>query len=159
FSMTEPEGGSDPTRFKCSAKRDGDDWIISGYKYFSSNATTCEFLIVMVVTNPDVSAYKGMSMFLVPIDTPGVKIIRRTGLYGQPLGTGEHPLIHYDNVRVPSSAMLGDEGQAFVISQTRLGGGRIHHAMRTIGLAQVAVDMMCERALSRETQGSLLADK
>jgi acyl-CoA dehydrogenase len=100
-----------------------------------------------------------MSMFLVPIDTPGVKIIRRTGLYGEPLGTGEHPLIHYDNVRVPSSAMLGDEGQAFVISQTRLGGGRIHHAMRTIGLAQVALDMMCERALSRETQGSLLADK
>jgi acyl-CoA dehydrogenase len=159
FSMTEPAGGSDPTRFTCVATRDGDDWIINGYKYFSSNATTCEFLIVMVVTNPDVSAYKGMSMFLVPIDTPGVKILRRTGLYGEPLGEGEHPLIHYDNVRVPSSAMLGEEGQAFVISQTRLGGGRIHHAMRTIGLAQVALDMMCERALSRETQGSLLADK
>ncbi len=113
----------------------------------------------MVVTNPDVSAYQGMSMFLVPTDTPGVKIVRNVGLFGEPLNEGFHALIHYDNVRVPAEALLGGEGQAFAIAQTRLGGGRIHHAMRTIGQAKKAFDMMCERALSRTTQGSLLADK
>ncbi len=113
----------------------------------------------MVVTDPDVSAYQGMSMFLVPTDTPGVKIERNIGLAGEPLGEGMHALIHYDDVRVPADALLGGEGQAFAIAQTRLGGGRIHHAMRTIGLAQKAIDMMCERALSRSTQGSLLGDK
>src|SRR2546429_6738924 len=113
----------------------------------------------MVVTNPDVSAYQGMSMFLVPTDTPGVNIVRNVGLAGESRDEGAHALINYDNVRVPTESLLGGEGQAFAIAQTRLGGGRIHHAMRTIGLAQKAIDMMCERALSRETQGSLLADK
>jgi acyl-CoA dehydrogenase len=106
-----------------------------------------------------VSAYQGMSMFLVPTDTPGVDIVRNIGLAGEPADEGSHALIHYDNVHVPADALLGGEGQAFAIAQTRLGGGRIHHAMRTIGLATKALDMMCERALSRETQGSLLADK
>ncbi|MBV9043436.1 MAG: acyl-CoA dehydrogenase, partial [Acidimicrobiia bacterium] len=129
------------------------------WKFFSSNARTAAFLIVMAVTNPEISAYQGMSMFLVPTDTPGVNIVRNLGSWGEPLNEGSHALVHYDNVRVPESALLGGEGQAFAIAQTRLGGGRIHHAMRTIGLAQKALDMMCERALSRETQGSLLADK
>ena len=159
YSMTEPQGGADPTQFKTAAVRDGDHWVINGHKFFSSNASTSSFLIVMVVTNPDVSPYQGMSMFLVPTDTPGVTIVRNSGLYGETDGQGSHALIHYDNVRVPDSALLGGEGQAFVIAQTRLGGGRIHHAMRTIGLAQRALDMMCERALSRHTAGSLLADK
>ncbi|MCZ4551312.1 acyl-CoA dehydrogenase family protein [Gordonia rubripertincta] len=159
YSMTEPQAGADPTQFTTSAIRDGDHWIINGYKYFSSNAKTASFLIVMVVTNPDVSAYKGMSMFLVPTDTPGVIIERNVGLFGEPMDEGTHALIHYDNVRVPDSALLGGEGQAFAVAQTRLGGGRIHHAMRTIGLAQRAIDMMCERVLSRETAGSRLADK
>ena len=129
-------------------------------KFFSSNAKTSSFLIVMVVTNPDVSAYQGMSMFLVPTDTPGVNIVRNVGLMGETRGhEGNHALIHYENVRVPAENLLGGEGQAFAIAQTRLGGGRIHHAMRTVGLCQKAFDMMCERALSRETQGSLLADK
>src|ERR1700704_1920972 len=154
YSMTEPQGGSDPTRFTCRAEKDGDEWVINGWKFFSSNATTSSFLIVMVVTNPEVSAYQGMSMFLVPTDTPGVNIVRNVGLHGERDGEGSHALIHYDNVRVPAG-----EGQAFVIAQTRLGGGRIHHAMRTIGLSRRALDMMCERALSRETQGSLLSDK
>src|SRR3954454_9028958 len=100
-----------------------------------------------------------MSMFLVPRDTPGVNIVRTMGLGGEPLDEGSHALIHYDDVHVPTSALLGGEGQAFAIAQTRLGGGRIHHAMRTIGMAKKALDMMCERALSRTTQGSLLADK
>lgn len=159
YSMTEPQGGSDPTQFTTRAVRDGDDWVINGWKYFSSNANTAAFLIVMVVTNPDVSPYQGMSMFLLPTDTPGVEIVRNVGLYGEGDNEGSHALIHYDNVRVPDAALLGGEGQAFVIAQTRLGGGRIHHAMRTIGLAQKALDMMCERALSRETAGSLLSDK
>ena len=113
----------------------------------------------MAVTDPDVSAYQGMSMFLVPTDTPGVDIVRNVGLGTEPEGHGSHALIHYDEVRVPLDALLGGEGQAFAIAQTRLGGGRIHHAMRTIGMCNRAFDMMCERALSRETQGSLLADK
>jgi len=159
YSMTEPHAGSDPTMFETLAVRDGDEWVINGWKFFSSNAKTSAFLIVMVVTNPDVSAYNGMSMFLVPTDTPGVEIVRNVGLAGEPEGEGSHALIHYQDVRVPLDAVLGGEGQAFAIAQTRLGGGRIHHAMRTIGLAQKALDMMCERALSRETQGSLLADK
>jgi acyl-CoA dehydrogenase len=159
YSMTEPHAGADPTMFKTRAVKDGDEWVINGWKYFSSNAKTSTFLIVMVVTNPDVSPYKGMSMFLVPTDTPGVNIVRNVGLWGEPLNEGFHALIHYEDVRVPADALLGGEGQAFVIAQTRLGGGRIHHAMRTIGLAQKALDMMCERALSRETAGSILADK
>jgi acyl-CoA dehydrogenase len=159
YSMTEPHAGADPTMFKTRAVKDGDEWVINGWKYFSSNAKTASFLIVMAVTNPDVSAYQGMSMFLVPADTPGINIVRNVGLAGEPLNEGFHALIHYEDVRVPEDAVLGGEGQAFAIAQTRLGGGRIHHAMRTIGLAQKALDMMCERALSRETQGSILADK
>ncbi|MEU6642843.1 acyl-CoA dehydrogenase family protein [Saccharomonospora sp. NPDC046836] len=159
YSMTEPQAGADPTRFTTRAVRDGDGWVISGWKYFSSNAKTASFLIVMAVTDPDVSAYKGMSMFLVPTGTPGIDIVRNVGLYGEPVNDGFHALIHYDNVRVPAESLLGGEGRAFAVAQTRLGGGRIHHAMRTIGLAQKALDMMCERALSRETQGSRLADK
>ncbi|HTT86305.1 MAG TPA: acyl-CoA dehydrogenase family protein [Acidimicrobiales bacterium] len=162
YSMTEPQGGSDPTRFTTRARRDGDEWVIDGWKFFSSNARTSSFLIVMAVTDPDVSAYQGMSMFLVPSDTPGVKIVRNIGLMGEHVGDdheGMHALIHYDEVRVPAEALLGGEGQAFAIAQTRLGGGRIHHAMRTVGVCQKSLDMMCERALSRETQGSILADK
>jgi acyl-CoA dehydrogenase len=160
--MTEPQGGSDPTRFETRATRDGDEWVIDGWKFFSSNARTSSFLIVMAVTNPDVSAYQGMSMFLVPTDTPGVDIVRNIGLMGEHFGDGHegmHALIHYDEVRVPAESLLGGEGQAFAIAQTRLGGGRIHHAMRTVGVCQKALDMMCERALSRQTQGSILADK
>ena len=159
YSMTEPHAGADPTLFKCRAEKDGDEWVINGWKFFSSNAKTASFLIVMAVTDPEVSAYQGMSMFLVPTDTPGIDIVRNVGLYGEPLNEGFHALIHYDNVRVPAEALLGGEGQAFAIAQTRLGGGRIHHAMRTIGLAQKAMDMLCERALSRQTATGILGDK
>src|SRR6185503_16655860 len=118
YSMTEPHAGADPTLFKTSAVRDGDDWVIEGWKFFSSNAATASFLIVMVVTDPDVSAYQGMSMFLVPTDTPGVEIVRNVGLGTEPLGEGSHALIHYNEVRVPLDALLGGEGQAFAIAQT-----------------------------------------
>ncbi|MCU1345519.1 MAG: acyl-CoA dehydrogenase, partial [Acidimicrobiia bacterium] len=159
YSMTEPHAGADPKMFTTTAVKDGDEWVINGWKFFSSNAKTAEFLIVMVVTNPEISAYQGMSMFLVPANTPGVNIVRNLGIGSEGEEHYSHALIHYDNVRVPEEALLGGEGQAFVIAQTRLGGGRIHHAMRTIGMAQKAIDMMAERALSRETQGSILADK
>src|SRR5215469_4359800 len=159
YSMTEPEGGSDPTQFRTRAVRDGDGWVLDGWKFFSSNARTASFFIVMAVTNPDVSPYQGMSMFLVPADTPGIEIVRSVGLGYEPRGEGAHALIHYRDVRLPASALLGGENEAFVIAQTRLGGGRIHHAMRTIGQAKKALDMMCERALSRHTQGGKLSDK
>src|SRR5215471_21267356 len=136
FSMTEPEGGSDPTQFRTRAVRDGDEWVIDGYKFFSSNAKSASFIIVMVVTDPDAPRGKNMSMFLVPADTPGIHIERNIGVGGEPSGEGSHALIRYDNVRVAADGLLGGEGQGFAIAQTRLGGGRIHHAMRTIAQCQ-----------------------
>ena len=159
YSMTEPQGGSDPGVFTLRAVRDGDDWILDGRKFFSSNARYAAFLIVLAVSDPDAGPHHGMSMFIVPTDTPGVKIERNIAVTGEPDEEGSHALIHYDNVRVPAENMLGEQGEAFAVAQTRLGGGRVHHAMRTIGNCQRAFDMMCERVLSRTTKGSLLADK
>jgi acyl-CoA dehydrogenase len=157
YSMTEPHAGADPTLFTTRATRDGDEWVIDGEKWFSSNARFSSFFIVMAVTNPDVSAYKGMSMFIVPAETPGVDIIRNVGIGGERAGEGTHAYIRYRGVRVPADHLLGDEGGAFVIAQTRLGGGRIHHAMRTIAQVRQAFDMMCERAVSRSTRTGTLA--
>jgi acyl-CoA dehydrogenase len=159
FSMTEPQAGADPTLFECRAERDGDEWVITGDKFFTSNAEHAAFYIVMAVTNPDVSRYKGMSMFLVPRDTPGINILRSTRYMGEPGDSMDHPHVRYEGVRVPLDAMLGNEGEAFVIAQTRLSGGRIHHAMRAVGQAQYAFDMMCERALSRWSGDKPVADK
>jgi acyl-CoA dehydrogenase len=159
FSMTEPHAGSDPTMFTTRADRDGDDWVINGEKFFSSNFVTAAFAIVMAVTDPEADPYRGMSMFLVPTGTDGIEILRNVGLMGEPEGHGMHAHVRYHDVRVPADALLGGEGQAFVIAQTRLGGGRVHHAMRTVGLARRALDLLCERALSRRTQGERLADK
>jgi acyl-CoA dehydrogenase len=159
YSMTEPQGGADPKVFTTRAVRDGDEWVINGWKFFSSNARWASFLIVMTVTDPDVPIYKGASMFIVPAGTPGLNVVRNIGLGDEPLNEGSHGLVHYDDVRVPAENLLGGEGQAFAVAQTRLGGGRIHHAMRTVGQVQRCLDMMCERALSRSTQGGLLAEK
>ncbi len=160
YSMTEPQAGSDPKQFKTRAYRDGDEWVIEGWKFYSSNARTADFLIVMAVTNPDVSVYKGTSMFLVPTDTPGVNIVKNFGSPPhEPDEYKMHALINYENCRVPLDAMLGAEGAGFAVAQTRLGGGRVHHAMRSVATAQKALDLMCERVLSRTTQGSLLAEK
>lgn len=159
YSMTEPQGGSDPTMFTTSALRDGDEWVINGEKFFSSNLREASFLIVMAVTNPDVSAYRGMSMFLVPSDTPGIHVLANIGHGPQPFGVGMHAHVRYENVRVPDANLLGGEGQAFEVAQRRLGGGRIHHAMRAVAGARKQLDMMCERALSRETKGEPLAKK
>lgn len=157
FSMTEPQGGADPKVFKTAAKQDGDQWVINGEKWFSSNARYASFLIAMVVTDPDAAPYRRMSMFIVPADTPGLEIVRNVGYGGERAPT--HGYLRYADVRVPADHMLGGRGDAFVVAQTRLGGGRIHHAMRTIGEARRALDMMCERAVSRETQGERLSAK
>ncbi|MBW2269775.1 MAG: acyl-CoA dehydrogenase family protein [Deltaproteobacteria bacterium] len=159
YSMTEPHAGADPRLFNCRAERDGNDWVINGEKFFSSNMRYADFAIVMAITNPDVPVYQGASMFLVPTDTPGLDILRHTGVGDEPEGTGNHPHVRYENVRVPGDALLGGEGQAFRIAQTRLGGGRLHHAMRTVGAAQRCFDMMLERAVSRHTIGGPLSKK
>jgi acyl-CoA dehydrogenase len=159
YSMTEPQGGADPSLFTTSARRDGEEWVIDGEKWFSSSFERAAFIIVMAVTDPDVSVYQGTSMFLVPTDSAGIEIIRNVGLGGEKPNEGSHGYVRYNQVRVPADHVLGGEGQAFAIAQTRLGGGRIHHAMRTVGMAQRAFDMLCERALSRVTQGEVLAKK
>jgi len=133
--------------------------VINGEKWFSSNARFASFLIVMVVTDPDAPPYQKMSMFLVPSDTPGINIIRNVGLGTEHEESGEHAYIRYEDVRIPRENLLGQRGQGFEVAQTRLGGGRIHHAMRTMGQVKKAFDMMCERILSRETQGETLANK
>ncbi|BBY58597.1 acyl-CoA dehydrogenase family protein [Mycolicibacterium sarraceniae] len=156
YSMTEPHGGSDPGLFTTHAERDGDEWVINGEKWFSSNARNASFFIVMVVTNPEARAHQKMSLFIVPAETPGIEIIRNVGVGGEAEDRAGHGYIRYNDVRVPADHVLGGEGQAFAIAQTRLGGGRVHHAMRTIALARKAFDMMCERAVSRQTrQGPL----
>ncbi|HEY3882992.1 MAG TPA: acyl-CoA dehydrogenase family protein [Trebonia sp.] len=160
FAMTEPQGGADPKVFTTRAVKDGDEWVIDGLKFFASHAKWAAFYIVMAITDPDVDVHKGASMIIVPAETPGVRIERNMALYGHDeVGDGGHGLVRFEGVRVPEENLLGGEGQAFAISQTRLGGGRIHHAMRTVGQARKALDMMVERALSRTTQGSRLADK
>jgi acyl-CoA dehydrogenase len=160
FSMTEQHAGSDPKMFTTQARR-GDDgsWLLDGEKFFTSNLRSATFAIVMAVTDPAAEPYRRMSMFLVPTDMPGIEVLRDIGTMDEPLGTGMHAYVRYHDVRLPDDALLGGEGDAFVIAQTRLGGGRIHHAMRSIGQCTRAFDMMCERVLSRQTQGSPLADK
>ncbi|MDO8704359.1 MAG: acyl-CoA dehydrogenase family protein [Sulfuricaulis sp.] len=161
FAMTEPQGGADPLILTTRAERDGDHWVINGEKWFASTANFASFFITMVVTDPNVSAYKGMSMFIVPAGTPGLEMVRDVHLAGRKYnnrGHG-HGYMRYTNVRVPADHLLGGEGNAFVVAQTRLGGGRIHHAMRTIGEARKAFAMMCERAVSRQLKRGRLADK
>jgi acyl-CoA dehydrogenase len=157
FSMTEPQGGADPKVFTTRAVEVPGGWEISGRKWFASNARYAAFLIVMVVTDPQAAPHQRASMFLVPAETPGWRIVRNVRLADEREGT--HGYLEFDRLFVPGDHMLGARGQAFRVAQTRLGGGRIHHAMRTIGMARAALDAMCERAVSRTTQGELLAAK
>ena len=113
----------------------------------------------MAVTDPDAAPYQRMSMFVVPTDTPGINIIRNVGIGDEREDEGDHAYIRYEDVRIPADHILGGPGQGFEVAQTRLGGGRIHHAMRTIGQVKKSFDLMCERVLSRETQGEILAAK
>ncbi len=164
FSMTEPEtAGSDPTLLKTRAERDGDEYVINGHKWFTSNGSVADFLIVMAVTNPDVHPYQGSSMFVVPVDTPGVEIARDVATMAHPDAEfgrfGNHAEVYYRDVRVPAGNLIGREGEGFTLAQMRLGPGRIHHCMRWLGQSKRAFDMLCERAVSRTAHGGLLAEK
>ena len=164
FSMTEPNtAGSDPTLLSTRAVLDGDEWVIDGRKWYTTNGSVANFLIVMAVTNPDVHPYQGSSMIIVPVDTPGLTILRDVGSMDDPTVVygkfGNHAEVLYESVRVPKENLVGVEGAGFVLAQARLGPGRIHHCMRWLGQSQRAFDMMCERALSRYTHGSVLAEK
>jgi acyl-CoA dehydrogenase len=165
FSMTEPHtAGSDPTLLQTQAVRDGDSYVITGRKWFSSNATIADFLIVMAVTDPDARPHQRASMIIVPVDTPGVNILRDVPTMEHPgrhqeAAYGGHAEIVYENARVPAANLLGGEGEGFLLSQHRLVPGRIHHCMRWLGQSRRAFDMLCERALSREAHGGPLADK
>src|SRR4051795_6633933 len=161
FSMTEPHNaGSDPTTLDTRAVRDGDDWVINGHKWFSSNGSIADFLIVMAVTDPDARPHQRASMFIVPADTPGVNILRDVPTMEHPQDEfgkyGGHAEILYEDVRVPGDALLGAEGAGFLIAQQRLYPGRIHHCMRWLGVGQRAFDMLCERATYRESHGKVL---
>ena len=157
FSMTEPAvGSSDARNVALSITRDGDEYVINGRKWWTSGAMSprCQLLIVMGVTDPDAETYRRQSMILVPKDSPGVEIVRSTSVFGYDDGYhGGHAEIVYDDVRVPIENLLGDEGDGFRIAQERLGPGRIHHAMRTIGMAERALELMIERTASRSTFG------
>jgi len=159
FSMTEPDTpGSDPTQLKTRAMRQGDYYVINGHKWFTSGAIGAAFAIAMVVTDPDAEPHRRASQIVVPTDTPGFNIIRPVPVMGH-TGGGGHCEIIYKDCRVPVTNILGREGDGFAISQARLGPGRIHHCMRTIGIAERAIELMCKRANTRWTHGSLLADK
>jgi acyl-CoA dehydrogenase len=161
FSMTEPDSaGSDPTLLKTRAVRDGDDWVISGRKWFSTNGSIADFLIVMAVTDPDARPHQRASMFIVDTDNPGVHIVRDVSTMEHPYESwgryGNHAEIAYEDVRVPGAALLGAEGAGFLIAQQRLYPGRIHHCMRWLGVARRAFDMLCERSVYRYAHGSVL---
>jgi acyl-CoA dehydrogenase len=157
FSMTEPAvGSSDARNISLTITRDGDEYVINGRKWWTSGAMSprCQLLIVMGVTDPDAETYRRQSMILVPKDSPGVSILRSTSVFGYDDGYhGGHAEIVYDDVRVPIENLLGDEGDGFRIAQERLGPGRIHHAMRTIGMAERALELMIARTASRSTFG------
>jgi alkylation response protein AidB-like acyl-CoA dehydrogenase len=158
FSMTEPAvSGADPTGLQTKAVREGDEFVINGRKWFSSGAIGATFAIVMCVTDPDQPPHSRMSQILVPTATPGFKIERRVEVWGEP--ESNHPVVHYDNVRVPVTNLLGPQGWGFKLSQRRLGPGRIHHCMRALGQAQRALDLLVNRALNRNAFGGPLADK
>jgi acyl-CoA dehydrogenase len=164
FSMTEPDtAGSDPTLLQTRAVKDGDEWVINGHKWFSSNGSIADFLIVMAVTDPDARAHQRASMFVVDVDTPGVNIVRDVATMEHPYDSfgryGNHAEILYEDVRIPTGALLGAEGAGFLIAQQRLYPGRIHHCMRWLGVARRAFDMLCERSLTRYASGSLLSEK
>jgi acyl-CoA dehydrogenase len=166
FSMTEPDtAGSDPTLLATRAVRHGDEWVIDGHKWFTSNGSVADILIVMAVTDPDAAPHARASMIVVPADTPGVDVLRDVATLEDPdrtepfHGFGGHSEIRYHSVRVPYDNLVGNEGEGFKLAQLRLGPGRIHHCMRWLGQAERAMDMLCERALSRYAHGSLLAEK
>lgn len=157
FAMTEPQGGSDPTNLRTTATLDDDGWVISGEKWFATSAKYASFFLVVAVTDPEAPRHERTSILVVPAETPGIHILRDCGFHGE--AEPAHSHVRFADVRVPPDSLLGPRGAGFTVAQARLGGGRMHHAMRTVAQARRAFDMMCERAVSRTTKGERLADK
>ncbi|GAB3556376.1 acyl-CoA dehydrogenase family protein [Spirosoma fluminis] len=158
FSMTEPEfAGSNPTRMATKAVRVGDEYVINGRKWFTSSADGAAFAIAMVVTNPDAALHQRASMIVVPTDTPGFNIERNIPIFGE-VGEGwfSHAEVTYTDCRVPVTNVIGGEGMGFRLAQERLGPGRIHHCMRWVGNAERALDLMCQRAATREIEDEVM---
>ncbi|GAA6193507.1 acyl-CoA dehydrogenase [Phaeobacter gallaeciensis] len=161
FAMTEPDvASSDATNITTSIRRDGDDYVINGRKWFITNAChpNCKVLIVMGKTDPNAETHKQQSMIIVPRDTPGVEIVRNPTILNMHDPEG-HAEIVFQNVRVPAGNLLGEEGSGFALAQARLGPGRIHHCMRSIGAAEMALDLMIERLQERKTFGKYLSEQ
>jgi acyl-CoA dehydrogenase len=161
FCMTEPAvASSDATNVQLAMVRDGDEYVLNGRKWFASNAlhANCRVLIVMGKTDVDAPTHRQQSMMVVPIDTPGVTIVRGVPVFGYMDREG-HAEILFEDVRVPTTALLAEEGDGFMIGQARLGPGRIHHCMRSIGMAERALDLMIQRAQSRVTFGEPIANR
>ena len=161
YVMTEPDvASSDAKQIACSAVLDGDEWVINGEKYWSSGAgdPRCKIMIVMLETNPDGPPHRRQSQILVPRDTPGVEIRGAMHVFGEDDAPHGHMHIRFNNVRVPASNMLLGEGRGFEISQLRLGPGRIHHCMRSVGAAEKALELMVRRGLTREAFGKRLSN-
>ena len=157
FSMTEPPpgAGSDPRMILTRALRDGSDWVINGHKWLTSNGLLADFFIIMAVTDPDVHPYQGTTQFLAPRETPGIHILRDVPVMGG-VDFGGHVEIRYEDVRLPHSAILGSEGQGFMLAQSRLGPARLTHCMRWTGIAQRALEIATDYASGREAFGGAL---
>jgi acyl-CoA dehydrogenase len=161
FAMTEPDvASSDATNIALRIEREGDEYVLNGRKWWISGALHphCRILIVMGKTNPDGPRHQQQSMVLCPLDTPGVTVVRGLPVFGYQDQEGHAELL-FENARVPAANILAGECQGFLISQARLGPGRIHHCMRSVGAAERALELMCERALARETFGAPVATR
>jgi acyl-CoA dehydrogenase len=152
FAMTEPErAGSNPTWLETTARRERDGYVLDGHKWFTSGADGAAFAVVMAVTDPDAPRHRRASLLIVPTDAPGFQLVRNLPVMGEAgAGWASHAEVRFTGVRVPAADRLGDEGAGFTLAQERLGPGRIHHAMRWIGICERAFDLMCARAAGRE---------